>query len=157
MHLLPIRICTSYVNIIILQFFYFYRNIRMLDKNRKIVIKIVLIDSFCISLIPDRMAESIKEEINHEEFEMKEETVFKGELFLSSTVGNTCSVNIHGEGIKKEECEMKEEMVSIKDEVITSSTVENTCTVEDTCTVYVKGEDIKMENTEIQGKIQKIN
>ena len=84
------------------------------------------------------MAKTIKEDIKLEEFEMKEETVFKEELLPSSTVENTCSVYIHGEEIKVEECELKEEMVSIKDEV------------EDTCTVYVQG-DVKLKNTEIQG------
>jgi len=59
-------------------------------------------------------------------------------------------VYVQGEGIKEEECEMKEEMTDIKDEVITPSTVE------DTFTVYVKGEDVKVENTGIQGKIQKL-
>ena len=88
------------------------------------------------------MAETIKEEIYLEEFEMKEETVFQVEEILpSSTVENTCSVYIQGEKIKKEECELKEEMVYIKEEVITPSTVENTCSV------YVQGEDVKMENT----------
>ena len=85
------------------------------------------------------MAETIKEEIYLEEFEMKEETV------LSSTVENTCSVYIQGEKIKKEECELKEEMVYIKEEVITPSTEE------DTCTLYVQEEDVKMENTGVKG------
>ena len=84
------------------------------------------------------MAKTIKEDIKLEEFEMKEETVFKEELLPSSTVENTCSVYIQREEIKMEECELKEEMVSIKEEV------------EDIFTVYVQG-DVKMENTEIQG------
>ncbi len=89
------------------------------------------------------MAETIEEEINLEEFEMKEETVFKEEeILLSSSVENMCSVYIQGEGIKEEE--LKEEIVYIKDKVITPSTVENTCTV------YVQG-DVKMENTRILG------
>ena len=93
------------------------------------------------------MAERTKEEINLEEFEMKEETVFKEEDILPScTVRNTCSVYKQREGIKVEECELKEEMIYIKDEVITPSTVE------DTCTVYIQG-DVKMENTGIQGNI----
>ena len=120
------------------------------------------------------MAETFKE-INLEEFEMKEETVFKGKLLPPSTVEDTCTVYVHGEGIMGEESKMKEEMADIKDKVITPSTVENTCSVyihgegikveecelkeemvsikeevEDTCTVYVQGE-VKMENTEIQG------
>ena len=48
------------------------------------------------------MVETIQEEINLEEFEMKEETVFRDELLLSYTVENTCSVYIQGEGIKVE-------------------------------------------------------
>ena len=91
------------------------------------------------------MAKTIKEDIKLEEFEMKEETVFKEELLPSSTVENTCTVYIHGEEIKVEECELKEEMVSIKEKVITPSTVE------DTCTVYVQGEEIKMESAGNQG------
>ena len=88
------------------------------------------------------MAEAIKEEINLEEFEMKEETVFKEEESPpSSTVENTCTVYVQGEGIKEEELK---EIVNIKDKVITPSTVENTCTV------YVQG-DVKMENTRILG------
>ena len=44
------------------------------------------------------MAETIEEDINLEEFEMKEETVFKEEeILLSSTVENMCSVYIQGE------------------------------------------------------------
>jgi len=47
------------------------------------------------------MAEAIKEEINLEEFEMKEETVFKEEKSPpSSTVENTCTIYVQGEGIK---------------------------------------------------------
>ena len=93
------------------------------------------------------MAETIEEEINLEEFEMKEETVFKEEeILLSSTVENICTVYVQGEGIKEEECELKKEIVYIKDKVITPSTVENTCTV------YVQGEKVTMENSGIQGK-----
>ena len=92
------------------------------------------------------MAETIKEENNVKEFEINEETVFKEELLPSSTVENTCSVYIHGEGIKKEECELKKEMIYIKEKVLIPSTVE------DTCTVYIQG-DVKMENTGIQGNI----
>ena len=44
------------------------------------------------------MAETIEEDINLEEFEMKEETVFKEEeILLSSTVENMFSVYIQGE------------------------------------------------------------
>ncbi|XP_023344017.1 uncharacterized protein LOC111713403 [Eurytemora carolleeae] len=46
----------------------------------------------------DLMAEAIKEEINLEEFEMKEETVFKEEKSPpSSTVENTCTIYVQGE------------------------------------------------------------
>ena len=48
------------------------------------------------------MVETIQEEINLEEFEMKEETVFREELLLSYTVEIMCSVYIQGEGIKVE-------------------------------------------------------
>ena len=89
------------------------------------------------------MAETIKEEISLEEFEMKEETVFKEEELLpSSTEEDTCSVYTQGDEIKKEKCELKEK-VYIKDEVITPST--------DTCTVYIQEEDVKMENTGVRG------
>ena len=46
------------------------------------------------------MTETIKEEINLEELEMKEETLFKEEDILpSSTVENTCTVHVQGEEI----------------------------------------------------------
>ena len=49
------------------------------------------------------MAETIEEDINLEEFEMKEETVFKEEeILLSSSVENMCSVYIQGEKVKME-------------------------------------------------------
>ena len=86
------------------------------------------------------MAETIIEGINLEEFEMKEETVFNEEILPSSILEDTCSVYTQREEIKKEECEVNEEMGSIKDETNTYSTVEDTCTVyvQDTCTVYVE-------------------
>ena len=44
----------------------------------------------------DRIAEIIKEEINIEEFEIKEEIVsIKEEILPSSTVEDTCTVNLH--------------------------------------------------------------
>ena len=91
------------------------------------------------------MVETIAEEINLVEFEMKEETVFMEELLPSSTVEDPCTVYIQRGEIKVEECELKEEMVSIKEKVITPSTVE------DTCTVYVQGKEIKMESAGNQG------
>ena len=49
------------------------------------------------------MAETIEEEINLEEFEMKEETVFKEEeIRPSSTVENICTVYVQGEKVKME-------------------------------------------------------
>ena len=44
----------------------------------------------------DRMTETNKEEIDLEEFEIKEEiNSFKEEILLSSTVEETCTVNLH--------------------------------------------------------------
>ena len=96
------------------------------------------------------MAETFKEEVNLEEFEMKEETVFKGKLPPPSTVEDTCTVYVHGEGIKGDDSKMKEEMADIKDEVITPSTVD------DTCTVYVQGEGIKEEEREMKEEMADI-
>ena len=45
---------------------------------------------------PDRMAKIIKEELNIEEFEIKEEIVsFQEEILPSSTVEDACTVNLH--------------------------------------------------------------
>ena len=49
------------------------------------------------------MAEIIKEELNMEDFEIKEETIFfKEEILPSSTEDNTCTVNLHKDDIKME-------------------------------------------------------
>ena len=49
------------------------------------------------------MAEIIKEELNIEEFEIKEEIVsFQEEILPSSTVDNTCTVNLHLDDMKME-------------------------------------------------------
>ena len=49
------------------------------------------------------MAEIIKEELNMEDFEIKEETIsFKDEILPSSTEDNTCTVNLHKDVIKME-------------------------------------------------------
>ena len=49
----------------------------------------------------DRMAETIEEELNLEEFEIKEEIIsFKEEILPSSTVDDTCTVNLHKDDIK---------------------------------------------------------
>ena len=51
----------------------------------------------------DRMAEIIKEELNMEDFEIKEETIFfKEEILPSSTKDNICTVNLHKDDIKME-------------------------------------------------------
>ena len=50
---------------------------------------------FKFKLFSDRMAETIKEELNKEEFEIKEEIVsIKEEIIPSSTVEDTCNVNL---------------------------------------------------------------
>ena len=49
------------------------------------------------------MAEMSKEELNKEEFKIKEEIVsFKEEILPSSTVEDTCTVNINKDVIKME-------------------------------------------------------
>ena len=49
------------------------------------------------------MAEIIKEELNIEEFEIKEEIVSnKEEILPSSTVVDACTVNLHNDDIKME-------------------------------------------------------
>ena len=49
------------------------------------------------------MAEIIKEELNIEEFEIKEEIVYSQEENLpSSTVEDTCTAKLHKDGIKIE-------------------------------------------------------
>ena len=49
------------------------------------------------------MAEIVKEELNIEQFEIKEETVsFKEEILPSSTVEAIFTVNLHNEDIKME-------------------------------------------------------
>ena len=105
------------------------------------------------------MAETIIEGINLEEFEMKEETVFKEEILPSSIVEDTCSVYTQREEIKNEECEVNEEMGSTVEDTCTvyvqdtcTVYVEDTCSVyvQDTCSVYVQG-GVKMENAGNQG------
>ena len=105
------------------------------------------------------MAETIIEGINLEEFEMKEETVFKEEILPSSIVEDTCSVYTQREEIKNEECEVNEEMGSTVEDTCTvyvqdtcTVYVEDTCSVyvQDTCSLYVQG-GVKMENAGNQG------
>ena len=105
------------------------------------------------------MAETIIEGINLEEFEMKEETVFKEEILPSSIVEDTCSVYTQREEMKNEECEVVEEMGSTVEDTCTlyvqdtcTVYVEDTCSVyvQDTCSVYVQG-GVKMENAGNQG------
>ena len=51
----------------------------------------------------DRMAKFIKEELNIEDFEIKEEIVsFQEEILPSSTVEVTCTVNLHKDDVKME-------------------------------------------------------
>ena len=105
------------------------------------------------------MAETIIEVINLEEFEMKEETVFNEEILPSSIVEDTYSVYTQRVEIKKEECEVNEEMGSTVEDTCTvyvqdtcTLYVEDTCSVyvQDTCSVYVQG-GVKMENAGNQG------
>ena len=57
----------------------------------------------CFVHFTDRMAKFIKEELNIEEFEIKEEIVsFQEEILSSSTVDNTCTVNLHKDDMKME-------------------------------------------------------
>ena len=56
----------------------------------------------------DRMTETIKEEIDLEEFEIKEEIIsFKKEILPSSTVEDTCAVNLLKDGINIENTEVQ--------------------------------------------------
>ena len=51
----------------------------------------------------DRMAETIEEKLNLEEFEIKEEIIsFKEEILPSSTVEAKFTVNLHKDDIKME-------------------------------------------------------
>ena len=97
--------------------------------------------------VPERMAESIKEEMDIKENDIKQEIFSpQDDILPSSTVEDTCTVYV-------------------KEDILPSSTVEDTCTVyvkedilssstvEDTCTVYVKEEDVKIEITELKGKM----
>ena len=52
---------------------------------------------------PDKMAEILKEELNIEEFEIKEELVsIKEEILPFSTIQDTCTVNLNKDDIKME-------------------------------------------------------
>ena len=62
----------------------------------------------CINHFSDRIAEIVKEELNLEEFEIKEEIVYSQEENLpSSTVEDTCTVKLHENGIKIENTEIQ--------------------------------------------------
>ena len=51
----------------------------------------------------DKMAKFIKEELNIKEFETKEEIVsFQEEILPSSTLEDTCTVNLHKDDMKME-------------------------------------------------------
>jgi len=55
----------------------------------------------------DKMAEIIKEDLNIEDFETKEELIsFKEPILPSSTVEDTYTVNLHKDGIKMENTEI---------------------------------------------------
>ena len=57
----------------------------------------------CLNHFSDRMAEIVKEELDLEEFEIKEEIVYSQEENIpSSTVEDTCIVKLHENGIKIE-------------------------------------------------------
>ena len=54
------------------------------------------------------MAEIMKEEIDLEEFEIKEELISKNEEILpSSIVKNTCTVNLYKNGVKIDKTEIQ--------------------------------------------------
>ena len=56
----------------------------------------------------DKMAEIIKEDLNIEDFETKEELIsIKEEILPSSTVEDTYAVNLHKDGIKLENTEIQ--------------------------------------------------
>jgi len=56
----------------------------------------------------DKMAEIIKEDLNIEDFETKEELIsFKEPILPSSTVEDTYTVNLHKDGIKMENTEIQ--------------------------------------------------
>ena len=68
------------------------------------------------------MVEIIKEELDVEEFQIKEEIVFiKEEILPSSSVEDSCTVNLHKDDIKMEYRKIQGKLPS--------STVEDTCTV----------------------------
>ena len=63
---------------------------------------------FTPSLFSDRMAEIIKEELDLEEFEIKEEIVFiREDILPSSIVEDTCTFNILKDDIKMEYTEIQ--------------------------------------------------
>ena len=63
---------------------------------------------FLIKLFSDRMAETIKEELNIEQFEIKEEVVsIQEEILPSSTVKDTCTVNLNKDDIKIENADIQ--------------------------------------------------
>ena len=52
---------------------------------------------------PDKMAEILKEELNIEEFEIKEDIVsIKEKILPFSTIQDTCTVNLNKDDIKME-------------------------------------------------------
>ena len=63
---------------------------------------------FLIKLFSDRMAETIKKELNIEQFEIKEEVVsIQEEILPTSTVKDTCTVNLNKDDIKIENADIQ--------------------------------------------------
>ena len=92
----------------------------------------------------DKMAESMKEELNLKEIDIKEEISIQETIPPSSIVEDTCTVYL-------------------QEEILPSSPIEDACTVylqetilpsstvEDTYTVYLQ-EDVGIDTTQIKGK-----
>ena len=77
----------------IMSFFVLYSFLLKIIYNRQFVF------FFKFKLFSDRMAETIKEELNKEEFEIKEEIVsIKEEILPSSAVEDTCTINLKKHG-----------------------------------------------------------
>ena len=63
---------------------------------------------FMLNAFSDRMAKIMKEEIDLEEFEIKEELISENEEILPpSTVKDTCTVNLHKDVIKIDKTEIQ--------------------------------------------------
>ena len=62
---------------------------------------------FAYFYIPDRMAESVKEEPDIEEIDKKEEISIQEEILPSSTVEDTCTVYLQEEDVGMDATEIK--------------------------------------------------